>query len=63
MPAVGERYIFFLTSPNNQDLVILTAYGLGASGVTPLDDSPQFEKFRNMPEDVFLQNLRDSLTA
>jgi hypothetical protein len=62
MPAVGERYLFFLTSPNNQDLIILTAYGLGASGVTPLDDSPQFEKFRGMAEDVFLQNLLDSLT-
>lgn len=63
MPAVGERYLFFLTSPNNQDLVILTAYALGASGVTPLDDSPQFEKFRGIAEDVFLQNLRSSLTA
>ena len=62
MPAVGGRYVFFLASPNNQDLIILTAYELGASGVTPLDDSPQFEKFRGMAEDAFLQNLRDSLT-
>lgn len=45
MPAVGERYVFFLTSPNNQDLLIVTAYRLGPSGVIPLDDSPQFEKF------------------
>lgn len=62
MPAVGERYIFFLTSPNDQDLIIVTAYGLGASGVTPLDDSPQFEEFRGTAEDVFLQKLHDSLT-
>ena len=62
MPAVGERYIFFLTSPNNQDKIIVTAYGLGTSGITPLDDSPQFEEFRGMPEDVFLQKLHDSLT-
>jgi len=61
MPTVGERYLFFLTAPNNQDLIILTAYGLGPNGVTPLDDSPQFEKFRSVAEDVFLQDLRDSL--
>ncbi|HKG59132.1 MAG TPA: hypothetical protein VKB05_05080 [Pyrinomonadaceae bacterium] len=62
MPTVGERYLFFLTSPNNQDLIIVTAYGFGATGVTPLDDSPQFEKFRGVAEDVFLQQLHDSLT-
>ena len=62
MPAVGERYIFFLTSANNQDLIILTAYQLGASGIIPLDDSPQFEKFHGTSPDLFLQNLRDSLT-
>lgn len=61
MPAVGERYLFFLTSPNNQDLMILTAYRLDASGVSPLDDSPQFEKFRALTEDVLVQNVRDSL--
>jgi hypothetical protein len=62
MPAVGERYVFFLTSPNNQDLIIVTAYALRASGVSPLDDSPQFEEFRGIAEDVFLQKLHDSLT-
>jgi hypothetical protein len=61
MPAVGERYLFFLTSPNNQDLIILTAYRLDTSGVTPLDDSPQFEKFQGLTEDVLLQNVRDAL--
>ena len=61
-PVVGEKYIFFLTSPNNQDLIIVTAYKLGANGVIPLDDSPQFEKFRGMPEDLFLQKLHDSLS-
>jgi len=62
MPAVGEKYVFFLTSPNNQDLTILTAYQLDTSGVVPLDDSPQFEKFRGVAEDVFLKSLRESLT-
>lgn len=61
MPTVGGRYLFFLSSPNNQDLTILTAYNLGTSGVDPLDDSPQFEKFRGMSEVEFLQNLRNAL--
>jgi hypothetical protein len=61
MPLVGLRYVFFLTSKNNQDLSILTAYELGTIRVVPLDESPQFEKFRGLTEDVFLQNLRDSL--
>jgi hypothetical protein len=61
MPAVGAKYVFFLTSPNNQDLIILTAYELGPNGVTPLDDSPQFEEFRGVAEDLFLKNLDNSL--
>lgn len=62
MPAVGERYVFFLTSANNQDLIILTAYQLGANGITPLDDSPQFEQFQGTQQEAFLQTLRDTLT-
>lgn len=62
MPVVGEKYVFFLTSTNTQDLTIVTAYNLGANGVIPLDDSPQFEKFRGMPEDLFLQKLHDSVS-
>ena len=61
MPTAGERYVFFLTSPNNQDLIILTAYQLGPNVVTPLDDSPQFEKFRGVSEDLFLKALGESL--
>lgn len=61
MPAVGSRYIFFLTSPNDQDLTILTAYALEPGIVTPLDDLPQFEKFRGVSHAVFLQELHSSL--
>ena len=61
MPTVGSRYLFFLSSTNNQDLTIITAYSLGPNGVGPLDDSPQFEKFRGMSEDEFLQNLLNLL--
>ncbi|HJP92211.1 MAG TPA: hypothetical protein VJ875_09665, partial [Pyrinomonadaceae bacterium] len=41
MPAVNERYLLFLTSKNDQDFSILTAYALKSDGVSPLDDSPQ----------------------
>lgn len=61
MPAVEERYLFFLTSKNNEDLVILTAYAMTVDGVVPLDQSEQFEEFRGLKEDVFLQKLRDLL--
>jgi hypothetical protein len=63
MPAVGGRYILFLSSLNNQDLLLLTAYRLGPDGIAPLDDAPQFEKFRGTTEEVFLKTLDDSLTA
>ncbi len=61
MPGVEERYLFFLTSKNNEDLTILTAYAMTTRGVAPLDESEQFEAFRGLGEDVFLQKLRDSL--
>ena len=62
MPLTGGRYVFFLTSKNQQDLSILTAYELGINGTTPLDEAPQFEKYRGLSEELFIQNLRDSLT-
>lgn len=61
MPAVNERYLFFLDSKNNQDLLILTAYALNSDGVSPLDDSPQFEQFRGLTQDTLIQRLRDVL--
>jgi hypothetical protein len=57
MPAVGERYVFFLTSLNNQDLIIVTAYALGANGVTHSMIRPNLKEFRDMAEDLFLQKL------
>lgn len=63
MPAVTERYLFFLVSKNNQDLSILTAYALNSNGVTPLDDSPQFEQLRGMTEDTFIEKLRTALAT
>jgi hypothetical protein len=61
MPAQGGRYLFFLKSPNNQDLIIVTAYGLDSSGVTALDNSAQFEKFEGMSEQALLEKLTDLL--
>ena len=61
MPVVNERYLFFLTSKNNQDLSILTAYSLNSNGVSPLDDSPQFEELRGLTEHTLIEKLKDSL--
>ena len=63
MPAVNERYVFFLTSKNNEDFSILTAYALNPDGVSPLDESPQFEQLRGLPEKAFIQKLRDTLAT
>lgn len=63
MPAVNERYLFFLTSKNNQDFSILTAYSLNSDGVSPLDDSPQFEQLRGLKEEAFIQKLRETLAT
>jgi hypothetical protein len=60
MPLTGERYVFFLTS-KNQDFLILTAYELGAKGVAPLDASSQFEQYRGITETTLLNNLREAL--
>jgi len=60
MPLKGERYLFFLSS-KNEDLSILTAYELGAKGVQPLDQAPQFEKYSGIAERALLEKLRDSL--
>jgi hypothetical protein len=61
MPLTGERYLLFLTSKNQQDIEILTAYELGAKGVTPLDDSEQFEPYRGLTETALLDKLREGL--
>jgi hypothetical protein len=61
MPLMGERYLFFLTSKNQQDISILTAYELGEKGVIPLDESSQFEQYRGVSETALLQKLLDAL--
>jgi hypothetical protein len=61
MPTVGEKYLFFLTSKNNQDLTIVTAYALGFDGVAPLDESQQFEALRGLTEEALFQKLNESV--
>lgn len=61
MPAVGSRYVFFLTALD-EDYRILTAYELGPEGVEPLDKSRQFEVYAGKNEAEFLAALRDSVS-
>ena len=63
MPAVNDRYLFFLTSKNDQDLSILTAYAITSNSVSPLDESPQFEELRNLTEESLIKKLRESLAT
>ena len=63
MPAVNERYLFFLVSKNHQDFSILTAYALNADGVSPLDESSQFEELRGLTEQALIEKLRYSLAT
>jgi hypothetical protein len=63
MPVINERYLFFLVSKNNQDFSILTAYALTSGGVSPLDDSPQFEELRGLTEQSLIEKLRDVLSS
>lgn len=62
MPLAGERYLLFLTS-SKSDISILTAYELGLKGVTPLDDSSQFEQYRGLTETALLDKLREAFTT
>ena len=61
MPAINERYLFFLVLKNDQDLSIVTAYALTSGSVSPLDDSPQFEELRGLTEQSLVEKLRDAL--
>ena len=61
MPAVGGRYAFFLSSLD-EDYVIITGYELGAEGVMPLDNSRQFERHQGENENDFVKELRDAVS-
>jgi hypothetical protein len=61
MPAVGERYLFFLTSAD-EDYDILTGYELSGDGVVLLDSSNQFQVYRRQNETDFLKSVRDAVS-
>lgn len=62
MPKVGARYVWFLKGiPTTENFNILTAYELGAEGVSPLDWSPQFETYRGHSESSFFTELSSAL--
>ena len=61
MPAADARYAFFLNSLDDEDYTILTAYELGTDGVTPLDNSAQFQMYQGASESNFLTTLREAI--
>jgi hypothetical protein len=64
MPAVGLRYVFFLSNPHAQsDFQILTAYELREGRVYPLDDLPNLYRYENADELNFLSELRNRIAT
>jgi hypothetical protein len=61
MPAVGNRYAFFLNALD-EDYSILTAYEFGSEGVMPLDNSRQFQVYQGDNETDFLKALREAIS-
>jgi hypothetical protein len=63
-PAVGQEYIFFLKQPEPaQNYGVITAYELGAQGVTPLDSLSIFQTFAGMDKAAFLRKVREAILA
>ena len=60
MPAVGLRYVFFLTQVQS-DFQILIAYELREGKVYPLDDLPNLYRYQNADELSFLRELRNRI--
>lgn len=68
MPLKGSRYVLFLRSTSESDLMILTGFELSNELVTPLDGDTQdvradlpFGKYRNLGEFLFLADLYAAL--
>lgn len=62
MPAVGRRYVLFLSSiENSEDYSILTGYELTQAGVVPVDSARHFAAYNGYAEDAFLNLVRASL--
>lgn len=62
MLRTGKRYVLFLTNPDQSpNYQVLTGYELGASAVSPLDSTPQFEKYKGMDPAAFLEAVRDAI--
>lgn len=68
MPLKGSRYVLFLRSTSEGDLMILTGFELSNELVIPLDgDTPDaraalpFTKYRNLGEFLFLADLHEAL--
>jgi hypothetical protein len=59
-PRIGGQYVFFLKRAG-EDLHILTGYELTESGISPLDDLPQFRERKGQDAMGFLVSVRDSI--
>lgn len=61
MPAIGNRYLFFLKAiPDTDDYEILTGYEIDSARVEPLDIG-QFDTFRGKDGAGFIQTVREAI--
>jgi hypothetical protein len=59
LPLDGGQYVLFLKrNGEDKNYLILTLYQLGADGVTPIDEGPQFEVYRGQKKPEFLHTLQ-----
>lgn len=71
IPKTGRRYVLFLKNhPEAQSFAVITGYELRAGRVLPLDGAgdspkatglPQFMRFKNMEETLFLSELQTAV--
>lgn len=62
IPRVGQRYLFFLNKTDqSKNYRLLTGYQLSPLGVTPLDIAPQFDAYKDVGSDTFLEIVRNAM--
>lgn len=61
MPRVGEKYLFFLKS-SNEDFSIITAYEIKGARILPLDYSPIFDLYKDAEVMTLISAVRTALS-
>ena len=64
MPRVGGRYVLFLDRGDGEpNFRLVTGYELAPDGATPLDVGAQFDTYKWMSEEAFLEAVRHAVAG